>query len=129
MTPVQVTSNGPGGIRGCGLDRPRVKAGFGSMRVTVALGSARDRYSATRPGLRSSGSRSSGPPAVGDSGEERRPTSSAAAVIPKPPSLGDAVQVTRGAQVDPPAGDGRGSEDLLAEVVDRHLFELRPGLE
>src|SRR5829696_10572767 len=106
MTPVHVTSKGPGGMRGCGLDRPRVNAGFGSIRATVAFGSASDRYSATRPGLRSSGSRSSGPSAAGVSGEQTRPTSSTAAVIPRPPSLADAVQVTQGAEVDAAADDG-----------------------
>ena len=35
-----VTSNGPGGIRGCGLDRPSVNAGFSSIRATRTFGSA-----------------------------------------------------------------------------------------
>src|SRR5262245_10486157 len=61
MTPFQVTSKRPGGMRGCGLERPRWNAGFASTRVSVAFASTSERYSATNPLRSSSGSSSSGP--------------------------------------------------------------------
>src|SRR5262245_50185791 len=72
MTPVQRTSNSPGGRRGCSEECPRLKEGLASMRLRTAFTSAADRYWATSPGRHSSASCATAGPEMAKTRRKKR---------------------------------------------------------